>query len=66
MFDDEDLPDEEARLLPPLPKHLIIDLTIVSGLDTSAIDLFREIASICTNNRCLTGFRELKITKKTN
>lgn len=58
MFDEEDLPDEEARLLPPLPKHLIIDLTIVSGLDTSAIDLFREIASICTNNRCrlyLTG-----------
>jgi len=54
-----DVSDAEAALyqdlaipLPPSPLYVIIDFTIVSGMDTSAIDLVREIITVCKNNRC--------------
>jgi hypothetical protein len=43
----------------PIPKYLIVDFTLVSGIDTSAIDTFREIAEMCRDRDCrlyLAGF----------
>ena len=54
-----DVSDEEASQyedlaipLPPSPLYIIMDFTIVSGMDTSAIDLLRETITLCKNNRC--------------
>jgi hypothetical protein len=38
--------------IPPIPKYLIVDFTLVSGMDTSAIDTFREIADMCRDREC--------------
>lgn len=38
--------------LPPSPLFIIIDFTIVSGIDTSAIDLLRETIILCKDNHC--------------
>eukprot|EP00521_Asterionellopsis_glacialis_P011202 CAMPEP_0195293998 /NCGR_PEP_ID=MMETSP0707-20130614/13943_1 /TAXON_ID=33640 /ORGANISM="Asterionellopsis glacialis, Strain CCMP134" /LENGTH=932 /DNA_ID=CAMNT_0040354855 /DNA_START=29 /DNA_END=2824 /DNA_ORIENTATION=- len=60
MFDEQEDYVSEFPL-PPLPKFLIIDFTIVAGLDTSAIDLIREIITICRGHRCrlfLTGLEQ--------
>jgi hypothetical protein len=38
--------------IPPIPKYLIVDFTLVSGMDTSAIDTFREIADLCREHNC--------------
>jgi len=57
----EDLPESASTVdfeLPPVPKYLIIDFTIVTGIDTSAVDVFADIISLCKSNRCeviLTG-----------
>ena len=42
----------DAVTLPPIPKHLIIDFTLVTGMDTSAVDLFSEIVTMCQQNKC--------------
>ena len=36
----------------PKPLYLVMDCTIVTGMDTSAVDLMREIAALCTANNC--------------
>jgi ectoine hydroxylase-related dioxygenase (phytanoyl-CoA dioxygenase family) len=36
----------------PIPKHLIIDFTLVTCMDTSAIDLISEVISMCQRHRC--------------
>lgn len=54
MFDDQfdqENPDLNMNL-PPIPKHLIIDFTLVTGMDTSAVDLFSEIISLCQQHKC--------------
>lgn len=38
--------------LPPLPKYLVLDFAIVTGLDTSAVDLIREVVTICREHHC--------------
>ena len=53
MFESEVGLDVETNVpLPPHPIHLIIDFTIVSGMDTSAIDVLGEIVTTCQNNKC--------------
>jgi SulP family sulfate permease len=56
MFDvsDEEVTQHEelAFPLPPSPLYIIMDFTIVSGMDTSAIDLLRETITLCKNNHC--------------
>lgn len=54
MFDDQ---HEEEDLdggvtLPPIPKHLIIDFTLVTGMDTSAVDLFSELITMSQQHNC--------------
>lgn len=50
MFDDADGPNEED--LPPVPKYVILDLSIVSGIDTSAVDVLADISSLCKEHKC--------------
>lgn len=54
MFDDQfDQENPELNvMLPPIPKHLIIDFTLVTGMDTSAVDLFSEVISLCQLHKC--------------
>jgi MFS superfamily sulfate permease-like transporter len=48
IFDDErDLSDER-----PTPKYVILDLSIMTGIDASAIDVLADISSLCKENRC--------------
>ena len=52
MFED---PKEDQELdfeLPPFPKYIIIDLTLVTGMDTSTVDVFKDIETLCTNQEC--------------
>ena len=58
----EDLPESASKVdfeLPPVPKYLIIDFTIVTGIDTSAVDVFADIISLCKSNRCEVMFAGL-------
>lgn len=34
------------------PKFLILDLTLVTGMDTSTVDIFNEIRNLCISNHC--------------
>ena len=52
MFDEVSEEEEIASLLPPLPKYLIVDLSLVTGIDASAVDVFCESVSICKSYAC--------------
>jgi SulP family sulfate permease len=64
MFEEPDV-DEVASFtgqsmpLPPVPKYVVIDFTIVTGMDTSAVDILREIAGLCRGHRCKLFFSGL-------
>ena len=47
MFDDE---DRDLNL--PTPKYVILDMSIITGIDASAVDVLADIASLCKENRC--------------
>lgn len=55
----------DSMLLTQFEPFLVIDFSMVSGMDTSAIDLFNEILSLCKNHNCslyLSGLSsELKV-----
>jgi len=36
----------------PIPKILVLDLSLVTGMDTSTVDIFSEIYELCKNNDC--------------
>jgi MFS superfamily sulfate permease-like transporter/CRP-like cAMP-binding protein len=63
MFAEDDegpraVEETPAYTLPPVPKYVIVDLTMVAGMDTSAVDQFREIVELCRDHGCqlfLTG-----------
>jgi len=51
MFDEpQDISDHHD--LPPIPKHIIIDLSIVTGIDSSAVDVIMEIVDLCKAFGC--------------
>jgi MFS superfamily sulfate permease-like transporter len=35
-----------------LPEYLILDLTLVTGMDTSTVDVFSDIRNLCRANKC--------------
>jgi hypothetical protein len=37
---------------PPIPKALIIDMSLTTGMDTSTVDIFADIKELCSNNGC--------------
>jgi sulfate permease, SulP family len=51
MFDDTPL-DVDAQFIPPKPKVVILDLTLVTGMDTSAVDVFSDILNQCKRHDC--------------
>ena len=54
MFEDVD-EAESMRLdfsIPPMPKVLVMDLSLVTGMDTSTIDIFAEIKQLCKTHDC--------------
>ena len=51
MFEDP-MEDVDPIFLPPLPKILVLDLTLVTGIDTSAVDAFSEILALCSRYNC--------------
>jgi MFS superfamily sulfate permease-like transporter len=62
MFEEppEDVIKNLAFPLPPVPKYLIIDMTMVVGMDTSSVDVFGEIIQLCFKKNCkifLTGLQ---------
>jgi MFS superfamily sulfate permease-like transporter len=34
------------------PKYLIMDLSLVTGMDTSAVEIFSDIVTLCYGNKC--------------
>jgi MFS superfamily sulfate permease-like transporter len=65
MFEEPVLSPQPGPLeypIPPIPKYLIIDFTLVSGMDTSAIDTFREIADMCRDRDCRLYLAGLALT----
>lgn len=49
MFESE---EDISSLSPPTPRYLVIDFTLVSGMDNSAVDILGEIVELCKTNRC--------------
>ena len=49
----EEFPDDDHyHDLPPKPAVVVIDINLVTGMDTSAIDVFHDIAVLCKLNSC--------------
>jgi MFS superfamily sulfate permease-like transporter len=44
--------ETERSFLKPKSKFLILDLTLVTGMDTSTVDVFSEIRSLCSGSNC--------------
>jgi STAS domain len=51
MFDEPETKANPNNVM-PCPKVVIIDMTLVTGMDTSAVDAFKDILTVCTNNDC--------------
>jgi hypothetical protein len=52
MFEEVD-EMESRRLdfsLPPTPKVVVVDMSLITGMDTSTMDIFGEIKDLCTEN----------------
>ena len=44
--------ETERSFLKPESKFLILDLTLVTGMDTSTVDVFSEIRNLCGGSNC--------------
>jgi MFS superfamily sulfate permease-like transporter len=64
MFDES--ADDCLDPLPPAPLYIIMDFSIVSGMDTSAVDLLRETITLCENNRCRLFLSGMSPTLRSN
>ena len=51
MFEDAD-PDVDPVFVPPIPKIVVLDLTLVTGMDTSSVDVFADIVTLCSIHNC--------------
>lgn len=51
MFEEPETKTNPNNVM-PCPKVVIIDMTLVTGMDTSAVDAFKDILTVCTNNDC--------------
>jgi ABC-type transporter Mla MlaB component len=51
MFEDVD--DEvDMDFLPPFPKIIVVDFSLVTGMDSSAVDVLADIQAVCGNHDC--------------
>lgn len=51
MFEDPDPALDEVFVV-PIPKIIVLDLTLVTGIDTSAVDVFSDIFSMVGKHNC--------------
>jgi MFS superfamily sulfate permease-like transporter len=51
MFEEADDGINQS-VLPPLPKIVVLELTLGTGMDTSAVDIFNEIMNVYNTNKC--------------
>lgn len=51
MFEEPD-PNIDPVFVPPIPKVIVMDLTLVTGMDTSSVDVFKDILTLCDANEC--------------
>lgn len=42
----------DANNASPFPKYVIIDLSLVTGMDTSAVEIFSDIVTLCHGHKC--------------
>lgn len=54
----EDPPDSDFPL-PPIPKYLIIDFRLVTGMDASAVDVLADTFTLCQSSKCKLFFSGL-------
>lgn len=52
MFDAAEVEASLEYDVPPIPRFIVIDLTLVSGMDTSTVDIFIEMRDICARHDC--------------
>jgi len=50
--------------IPPVPRYLLLDLSFVTGMDASTVDIFCEIVSLCRGNNCKVFMIGLKSSVK--
>lgn len=51
MFEEPD-PLIDPIFVPPIPKIVILDLTLVTGMDTSSVDVFKDILNLTSSRDC--------------
>jgi sulfate permease, SulP family len=51
MFEETSM-ELDFQYIPPKPKIVVLDLTLVTGMDTSAVDVFSDISYQCKKNDC--------------
>lgn len=51
MFEHSD-EDADDRNLPPLPKYVVLDMALVTGIDTSTVDVISDILNLCSKHDC--------------
>jgi len=51
MFEQPDHEDHSFEL-PPLPKYIILDVSLVTGMDASTADVIIDIKTLCKANKC--------------
>ena len=52
MFEEVDNEEAMESEIPPLPKFVILDLTLVTGMDTSTVDVFLQMKELCSRYEC--------------
>lgn len=62
MFTDDNTASDVD--LPPIPKYVLLDMSIVTGIDTSAVDVMGEISALCKANSCCLLLSGIPLTVK--
>ena len=62
MFEEPEVPPDFP--LPPIPKFIVLDFAIVTGIDTSTVDVFNDIIEMCNSNGCAVYLSGLSPTIK--
>lgn len=61
MFEEDPEGDDDAQRLPlpPKPRYLVLDFAWITGMDTSALDILKEISALCRSHSCRLFFSGL-------
>lgn len=51
VFEETGVDGSDCQLL-PLPKFVVIDMALVTGMDTSSVDVISDVVNLCDRNDC--------------